>query len=821
MDKILKVLEDIERPLNFAARDNYKNVGKLTDISDFIHQMKLKALSLKVDGATEKSLEKIEKSFSGFDEGSSEEKKKIIVGALDLIRTLKGSASSDIKPAQKKPEKKSPMKKDSPVQFIKGVGPRISQLLEKRGIESIEDILYCFPRRYEDRRHFSKIADLSADNLFTTICGRIEVSGVVKMRTRNIYKIILSDKTGFVSLVWFQFNKNYMNRLYKKGIYAVVSGQFTYDKYGGSFQLIHPKPEDIELVESAEEFSADSTNFNRIVPVYPLTEGLRQKRMRGIVRNVLDSGMVRLADPVPEDIRNKYDLLELNEAISRVHFPSEADVLVDLEKGDSIQKSRPHFSVAFHELFMLQLGLALRRRKSKQQAGISFTPSNELPEKLLSTLKFSLTSAQDRVLKEIFKDLESEKQMNRLVQGDVGSGKTIVALAAILKVIEAGYQAVFMAPTEILAEQHYKNINNYLSGFDLNIVLLKSAITKSERTEILEEMKSGNVDIIIGTHAVFQKGVDYKNLGLVVIDEQHRFGVEQRSTLIQKGLTPDVLIMTATPIPRTLSMAYFGDLDISVIDEMPSDRKPIATKVYYSDEKNRAKAYDVVRKELEAGRQAYVVAPLIEESENEDFKHLKYVKDLAEELGEGYLKGFNIAALHGQMKSEDKDRIMTLFLKKELEVLVATSVIEVGIDVPNATVIVIENSERFGLSQLHQLRGRVGRGVHESKCLLISSYKRSDLAAKRLSVLEQTNDGFKIAETDLVIRGPGEFLGTRQSGIPELKFANIVRDAAILRIAQKEAFGAIENCESKEQIEKYTELLEQKWGKSLKYAAVS
>lgn len=820
MNKIHKILEDIEKPLNFAAKNDFKNIGKLAGIWEYINQMRIKAVSLSVDSKTSNYLNEIENNFLQFENKKLSDKKDIVNKSIELICKLKGQVSNKPILKEKQPQHLSKDQRLTPVQFIKGVGPRISRLLEKKGILSVEDILYYFPRRYEDRRNICKISAIEQE-VFTTVIGRIDLSGVLKIRTRSIYKIVISDGTGFANLIWFQFNKSYLNRLYRKGLYAVVSGVFSYDKYSNSYQLIHPKPEYIEVLESRDEISSDNINFNRIVPVYPLTEGLKQRRIRSIVKNVLDQDLLNIVDPIPETIKNKNSLMELKEALSRVHFPASDDSLVDLENSQSVLESKPHFTVAFFELFMLQLGLALKRKKANQVEGISFRSENIMPEQLLKELKFSLTGAQKRVIKEIYKDLDSSRQMNRLLQGDVGSGKTIVALLSILKVIESGYQAVFMAPTEILSEQHYKNLKAYLGGFNLNIVLLKSAITKSVKNEILNEIKSGAASMIIGTHAVFQKEVEYNNLGLVVIDEQHRFGVAQRLDLIKKGLTPDVLIMTATPIPRTLSMAYFGDLDISIIDEMPAYRKKIATKVYYNDKKNRKKAYDIVAAELKKGRQAYVVAPLIEESESTDFKHLKYITDLSEELKNEYLSEFKVAILHGQMKSEQKDEIMDSFLSREIEVLVATTVIEVGIDVPNVSVIVIENSERFGLSQLHQLRGRVGRGQYESKCILISSYKRSDLAGKRLSVLEQTNDGFKIAETDLLIRGPGEFIGTRQSGIPELKFANIVRDTTILQLAKKDAFELIENCDSEEQLDSYTKILQDKWGESLEFASIS
>ncbi|MGH7908531.1 MAG: ATP-dependent DNA helicase RecG, partial [Thermodesulfobacteriota bacterium] len=526
-------------------------------------------------------------------------------------------------------------------------------------------------------------------------------------------------------------------------------------------------------------------------------------------------------DYVPEEIKRRRHILNLGNALSRVHFSSDSDRLVDLFDSGSVYGSIPHRTVSFNDFFFMELGLALRKRDVTKLSGIAFNPTGMLTERLLSNLPFSLTAAQKRVIAEIERDMRADSPMNRLLQGDVGSGKTIVALLSMLKGVDCGYQAVIMAPTEILAEQHLRSIIQFTRTAGVKVVLLTSGLSKKERYTYYEAIKTGEADIAIGTHALIEQGVEFKNLGFVVIDEQHRFGVIQRAELRSKGKNPDVLVMTATPIPRTLAMTVYGDLDVSVIDEMPPGRKPIKTIIFYEEKGTRKKAYDIVREEVKKGRQVYVVYPMIEESESPDFKGLKYATLMADELQNKIFPEFQIGLLHGRMKTEEKDEVMRRFISHDIEILVSTTVIEVGVDVPNATVMVVENAERFGLSQLHQLRGRIGRGEHESVCILISGYKRSEEAQRRLSVLEKTTDGFRIAEADLMIRGPGDFLGTKQSGLPEFRFANLIRDVRILSEAREEAFRIVNESPTLTKHPGLIEEVSRRWGGRLELARVS
>ena len=524
---------------------------------------------------------------------------------------------------------------------------------------------------------------------------------------------------------------------------------------------------------------------------------------------------------IPDEIKRIRDTLEFSSALKRVHFPDDRDRVIDLSDKDAVYESKPHKTVSYSEFFLTEIGLAIKKRDIANLPGIAFSPTGEFTEGLLNKLPFDLTSSQKRVLSEIEGDMLSDRPMNRLLQGDVGSGKTIVALLSILKAVESGYQTVLMAPTEILAEQHLKSVLEYVKAMGLHVVFLKSALSKSEKNIYYKAIMSGEAQIAVGTHALIQGKVDFKNLGLVVIDEQHRFGVMQRAELMSKGKNPDVLVMTATPIPRTLALTVYGDLDVSVLDELPPGRKEIKTKVYYDQKGSRERAYSILRKEIEKGRQAYVVYPMIEESESPDFKDLKYAVQMAEELQNEIFPDFRVGLLHGKMKAEEKEAVMKRYISHHLDILVATTVIEVGVDVPNATVMVVENAERFGLTQLHQLRGRIGRGEYESYCVLISSFKRSEDAEKRLAIMESTSDGFKIAEADLMIRGPGDFLGTKQSGLPQFRFANLIRDTRILGEAREDAFKLVKQ---DPELSKYPELLQQvlnKWADLLELGGIS
>ena len=528
----------------------------------------------------------------------------------------------------------------------------------------------------------------------------------------------------------------------------------------------------------------ESLHFGRIVPVYSETEGLyqRQRLIRRIMKNVVDLFAQKAFSGIPEEVCQRQTLIPLSEAFRKAHFPDAEDDITLLNEG----KSPAHRRLIFDEFFLLEIGLALRRSGTLMETGTPFSITHRFTNQLRNHLPFALTPAQERVLSEIESDMRQPHPMNRLLQGDVGSGKTIVALMAGLMAIEGGYQMALMAPTEILAEQHFLNIRPLVEKLGLRTALLTSSLKKPQKETLGQEIRAGKTHIVIGTHALIQEGVEFQRLGLAIIDEQHKFGVLQRATLKKKSYNPDVLVMTASPIPRTLAMTLYGDLEVSVIDQLPPGRGSITTRVF--NEKERFRVYRVLREEISKGKQAYVVYPLVEESERLD---LKDATQMAKHLQRDIFPEFKVGLIHGRLKSEEKEAIMADFKSRRINVLVSTIVIEVGIDVPNASVMVIEHAERFGLSQLHQLRGRVGRGKDPSQCLLIAQYPRTEEAQQRLRVMEQTTDGFKIAEEDLAIRGPGELLGTQQSGLPDFRVANFVRDIHLLGEARKEAFSII------------------------------
>ncbi|MCT4621394.1 MAG: ATP-dependent DNA helicase RecG [Marinisporobacter sp.] len=645
------------------------------------------------------------------------------------------------------------------VQFIKGIGPKKSKYLEKIGITNIEDVLYAFPREYEDRSKMKKIIDVKDDEQITIkgyVYGNVEEKSIRK--GLKIYKVPVKDGTGIAYAVFYNspFIKNVLKRGEKIYLHGKVKRGF------GQIQILHPN---YEIIEGKEEVM-----INGIIPIYGLTHGLIQKDIQNLSRHVIELYEKTIEEYLPHDTIKRNRLCHIQYALHNIHFPSSV-------KSLKIAK----FRLVFEELLILQTGLWLIKNKfNHNKEGIVF---NETPEidKLIHSLPFQLTNAQRKVLKEIEKDMESKKVMNRLVQGDVGSGKTIIALISLYKAYLNGYQGVLMAPTEILAEQHLYAAKELLEPLGVNVELLSGSIKKKKKEEILTSLENGEIHIIIGTHALIQENVYFHKLGLVITDEQHRFGVRQRRILSSKGVNPDVLVMTATPIPRTLALILYGDLDVSIIDELPPGRKKI--KTYCIDEKKRSKIYDFAKREIELGRQVYIVAPLVEESENIEAKS---AQELYEELKVTYLKDFTIGLLHGKMKGYEKDEIMNQFKKGEIQALVSTTVIEVGVNVPNASIMIIENSERFGLAQLHQLRGRVGRGEYQSYCVLVN-YSKNPLSKERMKIMEETNNGFIIAEKDLELRGPGEFFGTRQHGLPELKIANLFKHMKILKQVQNEA----------------------------------
>ena len=666
---------------------------------------------------------------------------------------------------------------DDPIQFIKGVGPKKSLLLKKLQLIAIEDLLYFLPFRYEDRSQFKKISTLIPGE-FATITAEVLAAGTIYIgRRKRIFEAIFQDTTGTVRAKWFRFNETYMSEKFKTGAKLIVSGKPTTNKRSG-LEIIHP---DTEKLEGKQIVSLE---IGKIVPVYHITEGLHQKSIRNILNNVLEKYLPLVHEFIPEEILRRHKFLSRSDALYQVHSPP--------SKGFSVKdldafKSLAHRRLIFEELFLIQIGLAFNKKNlGTIKTGKIFKTRGTLIKQFIKLLPFQLTEAQKKVLAEIMEDLEKGKVMNRLIQGDVGSGKTIVALTALLTAVDNSAQGAFMVPTEILAEQHYLNVLPYCEALGIKVALVTGALKGKERKATYQEIKEGKICIVVGTHSLIQKEIQFKSLGLAVIDEQHRFGVLQREAIGKKGKQPHLLIMTATPIPRSMALTLYGDMDISFLDELPPGRQSINTRVYYQKQQN--KAYKIMGSELKLGRQAFVVCPLIEESEEIDLKAAASVlKSIQEKFPQ-----YTACLIHGKLKKEERQKIMRRFLKNEIQVLVATTVIEVGIDIPNATIMVIEHAERFGLAQLHQLRGRVGRGKYLSHCMLLAYFPISEEGKARLKVMQSSRDGFEIAEEDLKIRGPGDFMGTRQSGLPILKIANLVRDIKILSIARKEAFLLID-----------------------------
>jgi len=667
---------------------------------------------------------------------------------------------------------------DDPLQFIKGVGPKRADLLKKINLETVSDALFYLPFRYEDRTQVKKITELVPDET-ASFFGKVVDAGTIRIgRRRKIFEALVQDDSGFVRVKWFQFNEAYMTEKIKAGRKLIFSGKPTHNKRGGGLEVIHPNTE----IQSDE--SSESLEIGRIVPVYHSTEGLHLKSLRTIMKNVVDDYKNLVDEFLPEKIIRRYKFPTRSKALQRTHFPPSDASIKLLEKFQDPSQAR----LIFEEFFLLQLALALKKRRLEvEECGQPFKTRGEMIRKFLKLLKFDLTQAQKRVLGEIMSYLERNEPMNLLLQGDVGSGKTVVALIALLTGVDNDCQTALMAPTELLAEQHFLSIRPFCEALNITIALVTSSGTAKEKTLIHGCIANGTTQIIVGTHALIQKKIEFSKLGLIVVDEQHRFGVLQRDALSKKGLTPHVLIMTATPIPRSLALTLYGDMNVSFLDEFPPGRIPIETKLFYEDARNTA--YTLLEKEIKEGRQAYVVCPLIEESESID---LKAAIDVTDELQNRRLPNFKIQLIHGKLKKEERQKIMAEFKNGEIDVLVATTVIEVGIDVSNATVMLIEHAERFGLAQLHQLRGRVGRGKHASKCFLIASYALTDDGKARLNAIVKSRDGFSIAEEDLRIRGPGDFTGTRQSGIPLLRAGNLLRDIKLLELSRREAFDLVE-----------------------------
>jgi len=700
----------------------------------------------------------------------------------------------------------------TPMQVIRGVGPKLAELLLKRGVKSVEDALYLLPIRYEDRRQVQPIARLRP-GLTEVFSGRVLSAAMTATKGgRRFFEAVVGDETGSVTLKWFNSNPTFMKRVWKVDRCGVFTGEVS--QFGYQREVHHP---DVEWIESgksvADVLAADPVNFGRIVPVYPLTEGLSQKIMRRVMKEVVDVFLENIRELIPRKILLPMKFPGLREALGIVHLPVSESSLDDLNTG----RTPAHRALAFDEFFYWELGLALKRRGVTLEEGIAFRVTHRYTKQLARLLPFELTAAQRRVLSEIKNDMMAPHPMHRLVQGDVGCGKTLVALMAALVAVENGYQVAIMAPTEILAEQHWLTIHRWCAELGINTVLITAGMKGKARNDVLAQVADGHAQIVIGTHAVIQDRVEFARLGLGIIDEQHRFGVLQRGVLRKKGFNPDILVMTATPIPRTLAMTLFGDLSLSVIDELPPGRTPVDTRIYF--ESRRGQVYSQIREEVSKGHQVYVIYPLVEETEKSD---LKAASQMAEHLEREVFPELRVGLLHGRLAPEEKEAVMGSFKAQDLDILVSTTVIEVGIDVPNATLMIVEHAERFGLSQLHQLRGRVGRGIAQSRCILLTPGKLSEDGEKRLRVMESTNDGFRIAEADLEIRGPGDFLGTRQSGMPDFRVANILRDGLILEQARRSAFDLLETDPEFSAAEHrlLRDELMRRWGQRLELAAI-
>jgi ATP-dependent DNA helicase RecG len=688
----------------------------------------------------------------------------------------------------------------TPVQFVKGVGPRIAEALAGKGIHTVGDLLHYLPFRYEDRLNPRGIGELRPGEM-ATVVGEVRNSGLFRTRSMPIFQLTVGQGRARLRCLWF--NATYLQDKFQPGQMIALYGKVEEDQRTRELQIIQPEYEVLGdgSGDAAEKKAAESLEIGRIVPIYEATGRLTAKWFRKIIRTALENLTPDLHDPIPAAVRAHLGLISPRAALWNVHWPEPGESFQDLQSF----RTPAHIRMIFDELFFVELGLELKRRQQKAQTGIAFRLDDRVRAAIKKILPFHPTAAQKKVLKEIAEDMGKPYPMRRLLQGDVGSGKTIVAFEAAIIAIENGCQVALMAPTEILAQQHYFSARRILENAGYRIVLLTGSIETNRKREIRRHIAQGGAQLVIGTHALLEEKVEFSKIGLVIVDEQHRFGVMQRLKLMKKSsesdedgrvsgtadttdepAEPDVLVMTATPIPRTLALTLYGDLDLSVLDELPPGRTPIVTKCVSDDES--PKVWDFVRKQVTAGHQVYVVYPVIAENEESE---LKAAIKMYRELSGHVFAELKVGLLHGRLDPDLKDQVMRMFQRGELQILVATTVIEVGVDVPNATVMVIEHAERFGMAQLHQLRGRIGRGAAKSYCILMTGGRVSEEGQKRLDAMVRTNDGFKIAELDLELRGPGEFFGTRQAGLPSFRVANIIRDGQLLEAAKHEAAGVL------------------------------
>jgi ATP-dependent DNA helicase RecG len=683
----------------------------------------------------------------------------------------------------------------TPLQYVKGIGPARAQMLESKGLLTVEDLLAYAPFRYEDRTNVKTIAQLAPGEMATVI-AEVQSAHLAGFKKRNLglFEAIFKDSSG-ERLLTKWFHGGYLADRFLPGLRVALYGKIELDNYTGDLLILHPEFE----ILSADDSEGDAAlHTGRIVPIYEAAGKVTTRAFRLLIHRILES-LEPVEDFLPQTIRQQLKLPDRWTALRTLHFPAQGE---DVRLLNAF-RTPAHWRLIFEEFFWLECGLSLKRAKARVQPGISFELNDRVREKIKAMLPFKPTGAQKRVLKEIAADMQAPHPMSRLLQGDVGSGKTLVAAEAAVIAMENGYQVAVLAPTEILAGQHYFYFKSLFQKMGYVVALLTGSATAREKTQLKKLMSAGLVHIGIGTHALLEEDVEWKKLGLAIVDEQHRFGVMQRLRLASKGQHPDVLVMTATPIPRTLALTIYGDLDISVIDEMPPGRKPITTK--HVTEDRIENVYSFLKKQVDAGRQAYVVYPVIEESED-----LKAAQKMYQHLSERVFPGVRVGLLHGRLKTDEKESVMESFRRGDVKILVSTTVIEVGVDVPNATVMLIEQAERFGLAQLHQLRGRVGRGAEQSHCILVTD-KMSDAGRERIRTMVESTDGFYIAEMDLKLRGPGEFFGTRQSGLPALRIGNIIRDKDVLEVARSEAQAFIANPPSQDELRRAVSYIREHW----------
>jgi ATP-dependent DNA helicase RecG len=781
--------EPLRKIIELECNKGYANSAVMGGLDRFLHNWAGQAAESITDAGLLRRFNKLHLADSDYASLTREQRKEWITGLLGFLDEVEGkgaekeSGTAKLTPLTGRPSQRKKTVSaaagqsiDSPVTVVKGISSSLATKFNKLGVKTIRDLLYFFPHRHLDYSQRKTISQLAEGNE-ETIVANVWQAQEIRLGGRRSTEAIVGDETGNVRVVWF--NNPYLAKTLATNKRVVISGRVTLYKGRHVFE----SPE-WELLEGKELI-----HVGRLVPLYSLTQGLRPRQVRKIIKEVVDQWAWQVEDFLPPELRERCNLLELPQAISQAHYPE-----------DEVLKDRARVRLAFDELFILQLGVLSKKRDWQEgQPGNPITINRTVLDTFLKSLPFELTAAQNKSLGELLADLEKQQAMSRLLQGEVGSGKTVVATAALLMAAANGYQGAFMAPTEILAEQHFYTICQILSGAGqaeqeednlrsysgilsrpLTVALLIGAITQTRKRELQQLILEGSIDIVIGTHALIQQEVEFKKLGLAVIDEQHRFGVEQRSALRQKGFNPHVTVMTATPIPRTLALTLYGDLDLSVIDQLPPGRQTVKTK--WLRPAQRESAYAFIRKQVAEGHQAFIICPLIEES---DAVQARAATIEYERLSQEVFPELRLGLLHGRLSAADKERVMRRFYSGELNILVATPVVEVGIDVPNATVMLVESADRFGLSQLHQFRGRVGRGTEQSYCMLLAE-NPSQVARERLDVIENVQDGFQLAEEDLKLRGPGEFFGTRQSGIPDLRMAKL-SDAALLEVARNEA----------------------------------